>query len=124
MGRLLEQLPTLLGVILGAVATYGTTALTERRKWRREQSIRWDERRVGAYMEYASAVKKVISIASRLAVQDGQQVEHHFMAPEYRLADLEAAEQARTVCWEAMHYEWQVDQRHAPDSVRAAPRSA
>jgi hypothetical protein len=76
--------------------------LAERRKWRREQTIRWDERRVSAYMEYAHAIKKVISISSQLAAQKGHPVEHHFMAPEYGLTNLAAAEEARTVCWEAV----------------------
>jgi hypothetical protein len=99
---LLEQLPTLLGVLLGAVATYGVTALSERRRWHREQAVRWDQRRVTAYMEYAHAVKKVISIAMRLAAQRGVTADQHFMAPEYQLADMAAAEEARTVCWESV----------------------
>jgi hypothetical protein len=53
----LQQLPTLVGVLIGAAATYGATSLTERARWRRAQAVRWDEKKVNAYAEYANAVK-------------------------------------------------------------------
>lgn len=56
--NLLEQLPALIGVLLGALGTYSVTALTERKRWQRQLTVRWDERRVIAYMEYAHAIKK------------------------------------------------------------------
>lgn len=62
---------TLLGVFLGALATFSATTLTERTRWRRAQESRWDERRLHSYIEYANAVKKVVSVASRVMVARG-----------------------------------------------------
>lgn len=62
---------TLLGVFLGAAATFSATTLTERTRWRRTQEARWDERRLLSYIEYANAVKKVVSVASRVMVARG-----------------------------------------------------
>jgi len=64
---LVDQLPTLLGVSIGAVATYAATSLSERSRWQRERSARWDVARMHAYSEYGEAVKKVFHLASRLA---------------------------------------------------------
>jgi hypothetical protein len=96
------QLPALIGVLLGAIGTYSVTALTERKRWKRQIATRWDERRVIAYMEYAHAIKKTISICVKLASQRGVGVELNFLAPAYSDADLAAAEEDRTVSWEAV----------------------
>lgn len=102
MEQFIPELITLFGVALGAAGTYGMTALTERKRWLRQQAARWDERRVVAYREYAHILKKVISISMGLAQQQGMQVGVFSMAPEYQLADLAAAEEERTVCWEGV----------------------
>jgi len=102
MKEFLPQLFTLLGVALGAASTYGVTVLTERKRWARQQAVRWDERRVAAYREYAHVLKKVISISIRLAQQQGVSIGVYVMAPNYELADLAAAEEERTVCWEGV----------------------
>jgi hypothetical protein len=57
MASLAEQLPALIGVLLGAGATFGATFATDRARWHREQSVRWDVKRADAYAEYAFAVK-------------------------------------------------------------------
>ncbi|MEV4118487.1 hypothetical protein [Micromonospora sp. NPDC049645] len=102
MQEFIPQLFTLFGVALGAAGTYGVTALTERKRWARQQAARWDERRVVAYREYASILKKVISISMGLAQQRGVPTGVHAMAPDYQLADLAAAEEERAVCWEGV----------------------
>ncbi|MEU4575639.1 hypothetical protein ACBI99_41595 [Nonomuraea sp. ATR24] len=102
MQNVLAQLPALIGVLLGAIGTYGVTALTERTRWKRQLATRWDERRVIAYMEYAHAVKKTISICMKLASQRGVGAELNFLAPEYSKSDLAAAEEERTISWEAV----------------------
>ncbi|WP_186404098.1 hypothetical protein [[Actinomadura] parvosata] len=102
MQNFMEQLPALIGVLLGAVGTYSVTALTERKRWKRQLATRWDERRVIAYMEYAHAVKKTISICVKLAAQRDVGVELNFLAPEYAESDLAAAEEERTISWEAV----------------------
>jgi hypothetical protein len=51
--RLLEQAPALIGVILGALATIVAMNINDKLRWKRVQSVRWDERRLDAYAEYA-----------------------------------------------------------------------
>jgi gas vesicle protein len=63
MNQFLLQLLPLIGVIVGAAATMATTAGTDRRRWRREQATRWDERRLDAYVEYASVNKELYTLA-------------------------------------------------------------
>ncbi|MER6519845.1 hypothetical protein ABT246_23695 [Streptomyces sp. NPDC001553] len=48
------QLLPLVGVALGAVTSFLAVSLNERTKWRRQQSIRWDERRMTAPMPSTS----------------------------------------------------------------------
>ncbi|MFZ3474790.1 hypothetical protein ACODT3_02105 [Streptomyces sp. 4.24] len=68
---LLDQLPTLVGVVIGAGTSYLLTAAGERTRWRRQQAARWDERRLVAYADYARAVKEVCMLSLRLAASRG-----------------------------------------------------
>jgi hypothetical protein len=94
-----QQLPALLGVVIGSIATYLSSAVAERTRWRRETSSRWDDRRIAAYSDYAAAVKKLIYVAGRTTAARGigtaQPIEL-----DQGLAELVAAETARSVCWE------------------------
>ena len=102
MSPLLLQLPALVGVLIGAAATYVATTAQERGRWRRQQAVRWDERRIVAYTEYAHAVKKVISIAVRLAAARGVHDDGSWFRGEATEAELIAAEEERTTAWEAV----------------------
>jgi hypothetical protein len=62
----LSQLPALLGVLVGTLGTILATYVTERARWSRAKSVRWDERRLDAYAEYARALKSVSLLAMRL----------------------------------------------------------
>lgn len=64
---MISQLLVLAGVVIGALASYLTTAATERARWKRALDSRWDDRRVDAYASYAQALKDEISISSRIA---------------------------------------------------------
>jgi hypothetical protein len=102
MDRLLEQVPTLMGVILGALATIGATTINDRLRWRRTQSVRWDERRLEAYAEYARAIKAVQVAASRLVAD---RIPGASTGPVDRDAGLHLladAGAARTKAWEAV----------------------
>ena len=61
------QILTLVGVALGASMSFVATYLVERFNWRRSQSVRWDERRLATYVDYANAVKAIVALATRLA---------------------------------------------------------
>lgn len=71
MASLLDQLPALLGVVVGAAGSFVATSLTERARWRRQLDSRWDEERRKAYSEYALAVKSLIQQCGRLATTRG-----------------------------------------------------
>lgn len=102
MQLFMQQLPTLIGVLVGALATFTATSVAERARWRRTQSVRWDDKRLAAYAEYAHAVKKVISIAVRLAAHHGIHRDLDVLAPEEGLPALALAEEERTMKWETI----------------------
>lgn len=62
--------------------------------------MRWDERRLAAYADYANAVKKVISLATRLAAHQGLHQETEALEPDIALPAISAAEDERTIKWE------------------------
>jgi hypothetical protein len=99
MSSVSQQLPALLGVVVGSIATYLSSTFAERIRWRRETSSRWESRRITAISDYAAAVKKLIYCAGRAAAARGigsaQPIEL-----DQGLAELAEAETARSVCWE------------------------
>ncbi|WP_433729664.1 hypothetical protein ACQP0C_00995 [Nocardia sp. CA-129566] len=102
MTSLVQQLPALIGVLLGAAATYWSTSAAERARWRRAQAIRWDEKRLTAYTEYARAVKKVIGIAVRIAAHQGIHPDIDKLPLDEGLLALASAEEERTMKWESV----------------------
>lgn len=64
---LVQELPALVGVIVGGAATYLVTFLGDRTRWRRERDERWDTARMQSYAEFADSVKEVFTIATRVA---------------------------------------------------------
>jgi hypothetical protein len=98
----LQQLPALIGVIVGAFATYAATSAAERARWRRSQAVRWDSLRLTAYAEYAHAIKKVSSVAVRLAAHRGIHPDIDALPPEEGIPALAAAEEERTMKWETV----------------------
>ncbi|MFD8779387.1 hypothetical protein [Streptomyces sp. NPDC059916] len=68
---LLGQILPLVGVALGAVTSFLASSLNDRARWRREQSVRWDERRLDAYGEYVHAVKELAGSYQRIAAGRG-----------------------------------------------------
>ncbi|ONI83016.1 hypothetical protein ALI144C_18405 [Actinosynnema sp. ALI-1.44] len=67
MNPVVAQILTIAGVLLGAGATFVVTTLTERTRWRRAQTARWDDKRLQAYTEYANAVKQMVRSCRRIA---------------------------------------------------------
>jgi hypothetical protein len=67
MSELVNQLPALIGVVVGAVMSYSGSALAERSRWRRSLTTRWDEKRLDAYAGYADAVKQETRLSLRIA---------------------------------------------------------
>lgn len=97
------QISALIGVLVGAVASYMVTALAERTRWRRQTAARWDERRLVAYADYAQAIKAIVTLTHRLAAFRGLNPDAKPLAPsETGLALLEEAEERRSACLEAV----------------------
>ncbi|MDS0132023.1 MULTISPECIES: hypothetical protein [unclassified Amycolatopsis] len=102
MQTFLQQLPALIGVVIGALASFAATSAAERGRWRRAQSVRWDERRLTAYADYAFALKRVIALSVRIAAHRGIHPDIDSLPPEEGLPALAAAEEERTVKWETV----------------------
>jgi hypothetical protein len=98
---MLSQLLVLAGVVVGALASYLTTAAAERAKWERAVDSRWDDRRVDAYATYAQALKDEISISSRITAGRGIAANPRPLpASEENLELLAAAGLKRGASWE------------------------
>jgi hypothetical protein len=101
--QLVNQVPVLLGVIVGALASYLTTAATERARWKRALDSRWDDRRVEAYASYAQSVRRLINIAGRIAAGRGLGGDGEPLSPIQENLDLLAAAEAeRGWQWETV----------------------
>jgi hypothetical protein len=101
MENFLNQLPAVLGVIVGAAGAFLVATLTNRAQWRRDQAVRWDARRLDTYVTYAASVKEIHTVALRISAsyrpsrlqsidrEQGQEL-------------LAEANSRRTTAWEAM----------------------
>lgn len=99
MSGILQQLPALIGVVVGALASYLAGAAAERARWRRSQSSRWDEKRAQAYADYSHAVKNVYVQCMRAAELRRRGGEGGPAAYEAALAELEKLTDERTAKW-------------------------
>jgi len=116
MHAFLQALPALVGVLFGAGATYLSTTATERSRWQRTQSVRWDERRIAAYTDYAHTVKRLITVIVRIAAANDVFADDDRLDPAEGLPLLVAVAEERTVRWEAMLL------LGSPEVIRAARR--
>ncbi|TKA04553.1 hypothetical protein FCI23_35995 [Actinacidiphila oryziradicis] len=66
-----DQLPALIGVVVGAVGSYAAASVTERTRWRRARAEAWEEKRFLTYAGYANTLKAQIRIAQRLGATRG-----------------------------------------------------
>lgn len=98
-----NQLLVLAGVIIGALASYLTTAAIERARWKRALDSRWDDRRVDAYASYAEALKDEISIASRITAGPGvASSSRPLSSTDENLEMLASAGLKRAAAWETV----------------------
>ncbi|MFI6055494.1 hypothetical protein ACIBCO_36090 [Streptomyces violascens] len=99
---LLEQLPALIGVVVGSAASYATQNLAERRKWKRQREERWDEKRFETYGRYANALKAQLRIAQRIGAAKGFTDVADPVDPAEGLLLLAEAESRRAEEWESV----------------------
>ena len=100
MNPIVAQALTIAGVLLGSAATFFVTSLTERTRWQRAQSARWDDKRLVAYSEHANAVKHMVRLCRRIAetkslLSTGQPIDL-----DSAFAALGEAETQRAAKWE------------------------
>jgi hypothetical protein len=67
MSSFVEQLPALVGVAFGGGLSYLFANLSERGRHRRAKLTRWDDRRMLAYADYASALKTEVRLCLNTA---------------------------------------------------------
>lgn len=95
-----SQLLPLIGVILGAAATFSATAWHESARWHRSLETRWDEKRLTAYSEYADALKRYFALVGRVATARGYPTGVQPIDIDEGLAEMAEADAGKTVKWE------------------------
>jgi hypothetical protein len=113
--ELLDQLPTLLGVAIGAAGSYAATTLTERARWRRMRAERWDEKKFAVYASYANALKNQIWIVQRIGAAMGFAHVVDPLEPAEGLERLAEAETLRATEWESVPLAFS-NSRHGRDN--------
>jgi hypothetical protein len=93
------QLITLLGVALGALASFVSTRLVDRSRWQREESLRWDGKRLDCYSEYSAAMMRFINIAHQLAADRGLPAAVEPLGARTGLPALATAEAELSIYW-------------------------
>jgi hypothetical protein len=102
MSAFLQQLPTLIGVIVGALGSYLAIVRGDRARFRREQTARWEERRLAVYSDYARVLKKTVTLTYRVAAHHGNDPHPHPLSPEDAAPQLSSALDARDPVGEAL----------------------
>lgn len=91
------QIITLIGVLIGAAASFFATTSIERARHKRELETRWDERKLNTYVDYASAVKEANITAKKAFMVRGEP-----MALTASIDEMEKAEANRSTLFEAL----------------------
>ncbi|MFH8798453.1 hypothetical protein ACH4F6_02455 [Streptomyces sp. NPDC017936] len=102
MSSFVQQLPTLLGVVIGALGSYLALARSDRERFRRERGERWEERRLAVYAEYARTLKKSVTLTYRVAAHLGNDPHPHPLSLEEAEPLLAQAAEARDPSGEAL----------------------
>ncbi|WP_253866364.1 hypothetical protein ACN27B_27150 [Micromonospora sp. WMMD754] len=128
-GNLATQLPALLGVLVGTAGTMLVTSLNERTRWRRSQTVRWDERRLDAYVELTKAVKEIHAVATQMLGEHRPEARRPALDRAEGLARLAEADVRHTLAWEAVlllgdeaTVEAAAEWRHAVRDIESAAR--
>jgi hypothetical protein len=93
------QIITLLGVALGALASFVSTRAIERSRWRREETLRWDSKRLECYGDFSAAMIRFITIEDRIAAKLGLPAVIEPQGGESGLTELAKAEAEVSLYW-------------------------
>jgi hypothetical protein len=102
MTELISGAVAIFAVLLGGLASYLASSRTEQKRWAREQSSRWDVRRLEAIVEFSSAVKVETRIALRIAKGRGVEVKTDPLELEIGREAYSVAESTRSALLEAV----------------------
>lgn len=102
MSAFMQQLPALIGVVIGALGSYLAVVRGDRARFRHEQAARWEERRFAVYADYARTLKKSVTVAYRLAAHFRIDPHPHPLTPEEAEPLLAEATIARDPAGEAL----------------------
>ncbi|MFE0184388.1 hypothetical protein [Streptomyces olivaceus] len=102
MSAFLQQLPALIGVVVGALGSYLAVVRSDRARFRQESAVRWEERRLTAYSDYARSLKASVTLAYRVAADLGNDPHPHPLAPREAAAARAEAGLDRDPAWEAL----------------------
>src|SRR5262249_30175223 len=94
MSAFLQQLPALIGVVIGALGSYLAVVRGGRGRFAREQAARWEERRFAGYTDWSQALKQERRLAYRVAAHLGNDPHPHPLSPqdaEPLLAEIQTA---------------------------------
>ncbi|MER0477902.1 hypothetical protein ABR737_06015 [Streptomyces sp. Edi2] len=102
MSAFIQQLPALIGVVIGALGSYLASMRGDQARFRREQAARWEDRRLTTYADFARALKKSVTLTYRLAAHLGNDPHPHPLSPEEAASHLADATDARDPAGEAL----------------------
>ncbi|MET7733528.1 hypothetical protein ABZT02_19455 [Streptomyces sp. NPDC005402] len=102
MSAFLQQLPALIGVVIGALGSYAAVVRGDRVRFQRERAARWEERKFAVYAEYARALKKSVTLTYRVAAHFGNDPHPHPLTPQEAEPQLAEATTARDPAGEAL----------------------
>ena len=102
MSSFLQQLPALIGVVIGALGSYLGVVRGDRVRFRHEQMARWEERKLAAYADYARALKKSVTLTYQAAAFFGNDAHPHPLPPQEASQLLAEATLARDPAWETV----------------------
>ncbi|MFJ8106199.1 hypothetical protein [Streptomyces sp. NPDC096132] len=102
MSAFIQQLPALIGVVIGALGSYLAIVRSDRARFAREQAARWEERRLSVYSDYARALKKSVTLTYRVAAHLGNDPHPHPVSLEEAEPLLAQATDGRDPAGEAL----------------------
>ncbi|WP_121745469.1 hypothetical protein [Streptomyces sp. E2N166] len=102
MSAFLQQLPALIGVVVGALGSYLAVVRSDRARFRSEAAARWEERRLAVYADYARTLKASVTLAYRVAAHLGNDPHPHPLSPEEAAPAQAEATLARDPAGEAL----------------------
>ncbi len=77
MSAFIQQLPALIGVVIGALGSYLAVVRSDRARFLRERTARWQERRLSVYSDYARSLKQTVTLTYRVASHLGADPHPH-----------------------------------------------